>query len=75
MIRYAIMKDSGEFVLEMPVGRERFKLVNAIETATLYTKYIVAKDKLTAMKYHRESDINEFRIVEIEITYTVKELE
>lgn len=68
MKRYAIMRSNGTFIEELPVGRERFRDVNEIEKATLYTKEVVAKDKLIALKFHR-NNINDYKIVEVEIVY------
>lgn len=74
MVKYAIMKDTGEFITELTVGNKRFRVVDCIEKAMLYTNQWVANDTLTAMKFHFEHEIQHFRVVQVEIKYQIKEL-
>lgn len=73
MSKFAIIKDSGEYVkcVDTRIG---YRFVNMIEQASMFKDKHIANNVLLSIKYHNRMDFEQCRVVEVEITYTVKEV-
>lgn len=75
MVKFAIMKDTGEFVKTTLTSTQRYKFVPTVEKAELFDDKHTANNVLLSIKFKNVNEFNHCRLVEVEIQFNVKEVE